>query len=257
MRSPGCAIRPGQDRSAERRHERRVLLILGRRPFLCHGGHDVAVEDIPVRSNFCQISFPARMKDAVSNDLLASFVALAEELHYTRAARACTSRSRHSPNAFSSWNACSEVPLVARTRRSVRLTAAGDLLLPRARQALRAATDFQSAASGIRDGELGLLRIGFSPSAPHRVLPTLMRAFRSGGPGVECVLTELPSDVQVDQILDGDLDAGILRPPAMIPSRLLCSTFLEEPFVVVLPRDHRFAGRRSLAIAELAHEPLA
>jgi len=195
------------------------------------------------------------MTNGTSLDLVASFVALADDLHYTRAAGrlhvaqpALTKRIQQLERALGT-------PLFARTRRAVSLTPAGELLLPQARQVLQAAAEFSAAARRVRDGEMGRLRIGFSPSAPHLVLPALMRAFRKRHPAIDCVLTELPSEAQVEQILAGDLDLGILRPPAPLPARLQCTTFLEEPYVVVLPRDHRLAARRGVPLRDLADEP--
>jgi DNA-binding transcriptional LysR family regulator len=100
------------------------------------------------------------------------------------------------------------------------------------------------------------LRIGFTPSAPHHVLPSLMRTFRRRHPAVTCVLTEASSDDQVRQILEGDLDVGILRPPDACPPLLLCTTFLEEPYVAVLPRNHRLAAARAVSLSDLSADPL-
>jgi DNA-binding transcriptional LysR family regulator len=66
--------------------------------------------------------------------------------------------------------------LFVRTRRSVRLTSEGELLLEKAQQVIRAAGDLAATARRLTDGELGRLRIGFTPSAPHHVLPALMQA---------------------------------------------------------------------------------
>jgi DNA-binding transcriptional LysR family regulator len=190
-----------------------------------------------------------------SLDLIASFVALAEELHYTRAAERLYVAQPALTKRIQQLELLLGTALFARTRRSVRLTPAGELLLPHARRVVQASVDFGNAARRVRDGEVGRLRIGFSPSAPHQVLPSLMRVFRRRHPGIECVLTELPSDTQVEQLLGGDIDLGILRPPATIPARLTCTTFFEEPFVVVVPRDHRLAMRRTIPLGELANEP--
>ena len=191
-----------------------------------------------------------------SLDLLASFVAVAEELHYTRAARrlhvaqpALTKRIQQLEQALG-------VPLFARTRRSVQLTGAGELLLGKARDALRAAGDVASAARLLRDGTRGRLRIGFSPSAPYHVLPSLMRTFRRKHRGVECELAELPSDVQLDQIAAGAIDVGIVRQPPVIPAAIHAVAFFEEPFVAVLPPDHALAARRAVRLADLAGEPM-
>jgi DNA-binding transcriptional LysR family regulator len=188
-------------------------------------------------------------------DALASFAALAEELHFTRAASrlhvaqpALTKRIQQLEHALG-------LQLFVRTRRSVRLTADGELLLEKAHRVLGAAGDFASTAGRLRSGEIGRLRIGFTPSAPHHVLPALMQRFRRRYPSITCALNEASSDEQVRQILDGDLDVGILRPPAAPPAALLCTTFLEEPFVAVLPRNHALAGARAISLSDLSPEP--
>lgn len=191
-----------------------------------------------------------------SLDLLASFVAVAEELHYTRAAErvhiaqpALTKRIQQLEETVGS-------PLFVRTRRSVRLTGAGEVLLANAREVLRAADGFDDAARQLRDGARGRLRIGFSPSAPHHVLPAVLRAFRRRHPGIECDLNELSSEAQLGQILDGRLHIGLLRPPATVPAGIICSTFFEEPFVAVVARDHPLGRHRAVRLADLAGEPL-
>lgn len=195
------------------------------------------------------------MNDALTPDRLSAFAALAEELHFTRAAArlhvaqpALTKRIQQLERALG-------VRLFDRTRRSVRLTAAGELLLPPARSALQGIEAFAAAAGRLAAGDLGRLRVAFTPSAPHHVLPGVVRAFRRQHPDVDCRLTEMGSDEQIERLLAGDLDVGILRPPAHVPARLLCRRFLEEPFVAVLPRDHPLASRRALSLADLAAEP--
>jgi DNA-binding transcriptional LysR family regulator len=192
----------------------------------------------------------------LSLDLLASFVAVAEELHFTRAAARLHVAQPALTKRILLLEQSLGTPLFVRSRRAVSLTPSGETLLPHARHVLQAAAAFAQVALRLRDGETGRLRIGFSPSAPHHILPVLMRTFRRRHAGVECVLTELPSDAQIEQLLSGDLDVGILRPPPSVPPRLRCTTFLEEPFVVVLPREHHLATRRAVSIADLADEPL-
>jgi DNA-binding transcriptional LysR family regulator len=189
------------------------------------------------------------------HDLIASFVALAEELHFTRAAERLHLAQPALTKRIQQLEERLGVRLFSRTRRSVQLTPTGELLLTQARGVLQATEAFAATARRVREGEVGRLRIGFSPSAPHHVLPALMRTFRKRRPSVECVLTELPSDLQVAQLLAGDLDVGILRPPHAVPARLACAPFLEESFVAVLPRDHTLASRRAVALSDLAHEP--
>jgi DNA-binding transcriptional LysR family regulator len=191
-----------------------------------------------------------------SLDLLASFVAVAEELHYTRAARRLHLAQPALSKRIQQLEQAVGATLFSRTPRAVQLTAAGELLLDKARRVLRAGDDFGRAARQLHDGTIGRLRIGFSPSAPHHVLPALMRTFRRRHRGIDCELTEIASDVQIQQILDGVIDVGLLRPPASIPAALACTVFLEEPFVAVVPRDHRLAGRKTLRLSDLATDPV-
>jgi DNA-binding transcriptional LysR family regulator len=191
----------------------------------------------------------------LSFELLESFVVLAEELHFTRAAvrlnvaqPALTKRIRQLEDAFG-------VPLFVRTRRRVQVTSEGELLLERTRELLRGAADLAAAAERLKHGESGRLRIGFSPSAPHQVLPVLVQRFRAEHPDVRLELTEAASDRQIQQLVDGEIDVGILRPPPDCPASLVCTVCFEEPFVVVLPRDHALAKRRRLALIDLKNEP--
>jgi DNA-binding transcriptional LysR family regulator len=147
------------------------------------------------------------------------------------------------------------VRLFVRTRRSVRLTADGEILLDKARSVIRAAEDLTATARRLSDGELGRLRIGFTPSAPHHVLPALMQTFRRQHPAISCLLAEASSEDQIRQLLDGELDVGILRPPATRPAPLVWTTFLEEPYVAVLPRSHRLASARAVSLTDLSSEP--
>jgi DNA-binding transcriptional LysR family regulator len=195
------------------------------------------------------------MNDQLTIDRLAAFVTLAEERHFTRAAGRLHVAQPALTKRIQQLEAALGMPLFARSKRDVRLTAAGEALLEPARAVVSALVALGAKADGVRAGEIGRLRIGFTPSAPHHVLPTLMRSFRRSHPGVECLLTETGSDEQIDRLLAGDLDVGILRPPAALPPRLVCRKFLEEPFVAVLPRDHPLASRRAVAITQLSGEP--
>ena len=66
------------------------------------------------------------------------------------------------------------------------------------------------------------------------------------------MLTEASSEDQIRQILDGEMDVGILRPPATRPATLVCTTFLEEPYVAVLPRNHRLAAARAVSLGDFS-----
>jgi len=195
------------------------------------------------------------MIDGPPLDALASFAALADELHFTRAAARLHVAQPALTKRIQQLERTLGVRLFVRTRRSVKLTSDGEVLLEKARQVIRAAEELTTTARRLSDGEMGRLRIGFTPSAPHHVLPALMQTFRRQHPAISCMLAEASSEDQVRQILEGELDIGILRPPAGRPATLVCTTFLEEPYVAVLPRSHRLASARAVSLSDLSSDP--
>src|SRR4051812_7228074 len=126
------------------------------------------------------------MNNAMTIDRLQAFVALAEELHFTRTAARLHVAQPALTKRIQQLESGLAVPLFARTRKAVRLTPAGDALLEPARQVLAALDALGATAERVRAGEAGVLRIGFTPSAPHHVLPAIMRAFRRVHPDVDC-----------------------------------------------------------------------
>jgi DNA-binding transcriptional LysR family regulator len=207
---------------------------------------------MPVQSYLRRLSFLQGMAVPFSFEQLEAFRAVAVERHFTRAAARLHLAQPALTKRIQQLERQLGVALFVRTGRTVRLTPAGSTLLEPAGQALAAAGALATTAARLAVGEAGALRIGFSPSAPHHVLPAALRAFRRSHPAVRCLLSELGSDAQVMGLLAGDLDVGILRPPAVVPSLLVCRRFLEEPFVAVLPRDHPLAARRTVALGDLA-----
>jgi DNA-binding transcriptional LysR family regulator len=190
-----------------------------------------------------------------SLDSLASFAILAEELHFTRAALRLHVAQPALTKRIRQLEARLGCDLFERSKRHVRLTVAGEQLLPAVHQVLRAVDGLTTDAARVHQG-IARLRIGFTPSAPHDVLPQLLHRFRTQRPEVQCVLTEASSDRQITQLLEGTLDLGVLRPPLKRVRGLTFVPFLDEPFVAVLPRQHRLAARPHVPLRELADEAL-
>jgi DNA-binding transcriptional LysR family regulator len=187
---------------------------------------------------------------------LASFVAVAEELHFSRAA----ARRHLSQPALSKQvqqlERVTGLTLFVRNRRMVRLTPEGMALLPHAKAAIRAAGEVQELAGQLRRGVIGLIRVGFTPSAPHDVLQGLLRRFRRRCPDVETDLIEASSRVQLNALQRGSLDVGLLRPPRPRSADLQWHDLSREPFVVAMPRDHALARRKRIALRALDQIPL-
>lgn len=187
------------------------------------------------------------------------FVALAEELHFTRAARRLGMAQPPLSQQIRKMEAELATPLFDRGTRSVALTEAGRMLLPEARATLAQAARAETVARRAGRGEIGVLRIGIFASAP--LLPVFTRivlAFRLRLPDVNLALRESPTMEQVDALRRGELDAGFLRCPAAdIPADITAVELLRERLVVMMREDHplaRLAG--PLPVAALENEPM-
>lgn len=182
------------------------------------------------------------------------FVAVAEELNYTRAAE----RLHLAPQAVSATVQQLEstlgLKLFERTTRKVELTDAGAVLLREARRTLRQADHAVHAARRAAAGETGRLTVGFLSSTTNYVMPPVLRAFRDRYPDVELHAEDLPVAALVAGVRDGRLDAGVTRPPLVDDGDLVTETIFAEPVAAVVPSDHPLTARRSLRLAELARE---
>lgn len=188
---------------------------------------------------------------------LEAFVAVADELHFSRAADRLQMAQSPLSQRIRTLEAELGVRLFERTNRRVRLTPAGESILAEARSTLRAADATRRAAQRTRDGETGLLRLGFVASSAFLRLPELLRVLRRRVPAVEVELLRLNSSDQLDALAEDRIDAGLARVPPVGEVRWEVGTAAldPEPFLAVVPSDHPLAGRRRIALAALADEP--
>ncbi|CAN5754541.1 LysR family transcriptional regulator [soil metagenome] len=185
---------------------------------------------------------------------LAYFVAVAEDLHFGRAAARLGIAQPPLSQQIRKLEAELEAQLFDRSRRKVALTNAGTALLPEARRLLSLADQVTAIPRDIQKGRAGLLRLGFTGSAGYRLIPTLLRHSREHLPDVSFELNELPTADQLARIEDGTLDLGLVRPPVLHGSMRTAFVWT-EPFVAVLPAGHRFAEQDEIDPARLRDEP--
>lgn len=188
---------------------------------------------------------------------LRAFVTLAEELHFGRAAERLGIAQPPLSLQIQALEAGLGVQLFDRNRRHVGLTDAGRLFLPEARATLAQAERARHTAQRAARGELGRLDIGFTGSAPfNTAMPQIISRFRRQWAELRISLRELSTTEQFRELTDGTLDIGFVRPgqPSEAPG-LTLQMVLQEPLFIVLPADHRLAGREALALAELADQP--
>jgi DNA-binding transcriptional LysR family regulator len=185
---------------------------------------------------------------------LRSFIAVAEELHFGRAA----ARVHIVQPALSRQIRALEqelgITLFERDRRRVALTPAGAVFLDEARGLLDHAVRAVEAARRADRGELGSLRIGYVPAMVSTGLPEIVRSFRQRYPGVDVRLQEMSPAMQIEALLGERVDVGFVRGPIHEPA-LATQTVLEEPLVAALPSGHRLGSHRRLRVAMLADEP--
>src|SRR5438874_5359551 len=185
------------------------------------------------------------------------FIAVAERLHFGRAAEALHISQPPLSRAIRALEERLGVALLARTRRRVELTAEGARFLDEAR---RLAAQLETAVAelhGMAAGERGRLRIGFVSLADYGVLPGLLKAYKAAHPGVALALREMLSPEQAAALAAGDLDFGLLLPPVAGTEALEHLVVQRERFVAALPARHRLARTRGrLSMRALAGEPL-
>jgi DNA-binding transcriptional LysR family regulator len=184
------------------------------------------------------------------------FVAVAEELHFGRAAErlhigqpAVSQQLRRLEREFGA-------ELFDRSPRHVRLTAAGQSLLPEAREVLAAVARARAAVAAVPEVRAATLRLGTSTGLGEhleRLLDTLARL----APDVGVELTAAPTAERLDQVADGQLDAAFVRGPVQDEGRGLRAVALwRDPLLAALPARHPLAARDHVTFADLAALPL-
>ena len=187
---------------------------------------------------------------------LRCFVALAQELHFGRAAARLGRTQPPFSRQIRMLEADLGVRLVDRTNRAVGLTHAGQAFLPEARRVVQLASAAADVARLAAKGEAGQLSIGATPIASYALIPRLIAAFRQSHPAVLIAVREILSGGQAQALISGELDVGILRPPLNNPElravtiheeRLVLAANVNDPLYDAGPLDLScLAGRRYL-----------
>jgi DNA-binding transcriptional LysR family regulator len=184
------------------------------------------------------------------------FIAVAERLHFGRAAEALHISQPPLSRAIRALEERVGVALFARSRRRVELTAEGSRLLEEARRVIGQLDGTVRELRAMAAGEQGRLRIGFVSLADYGVLPGLLKGFKLARPGVALALREMLSPEQAAALAARELDFGLLLPPVAGEARLEHLVVQRERFVAALPSRHPLAhAEGKLAMQELAAEP--
>lgn len=184
---------------------------------------------------------------------LRAFAAVAEELHFGRAAARLHMAQPPLSQQVKQLEQDLGVLLLQRTTRQVRLTNAGAVFLEHARRVLAEADRARESVLLAEQGERGQIRVGLTGVTTWRLLPRMTRSYRQRYPLVRLELhPAVFSGAQLSALVDGSIDVGFLRAP--VPSTLASRILFDEPLVAVLPEEHPLAGSPSVALADLAGE---
>ena len=184
---------------------------------------------------------------------LRHFVAVAERLHFGRAAAALHISQPPLSRSIRDLETRIGATLLARTRRKVELTPEGARFLEEARRLLAQLEHAVLEVGRMAVGG-GRLRLGFVSLADYGVLPNLLKAYKAARPGVALALREMLSPDQAAALAAGELDFGLLLPP-VAGTNLEYIVVQRERFVAALPSRHRLARARGrIAMRELATE---
>ena len=182
------------------------------------------------------------------------FIAVAEELHFRRAAERLNLAQPSLSRAVQQLEHVVGVRLLNRTNRRVELTVAGQVFLDGCRRAMDSLDRAGHLARKAEAGEVGHLTIGYTDFAISGVLPQILEQFRREFPGATVELSHMFSEPQIEALNQRTIDFGFMTGP-VLADNLSHMVVQKDRFVVVLPEKHRLADRDVVPLAELKDEP--
>jgi DNA-binding transcriptional LysR family regulator len=194
----------------------------------------------------------------ISIDLrrLRFFLAVAEELHFRRAAARLHISQPPLSAAIRGLEEDLGVVLFKRTTRRVSMTPAGRVLADEAIALFSRLRQTEELVKRVGRGEEGVLSVGFIGISTVMGLPQIVRRYREQFPSIALRLEELPSATVEAEVRAGGLDVGFLRSIDPLVPPLDGRLFVEDPYHVALPEGHRLAARKSVSLSDLDGEPL-
>lgn len=184
------------------------------------------------------------------------FLAVAEELNFTRAAKKLGLGQPPLSQQIRSLEIELGAPLFRRVPRGAELTDSGKAFLPEAHAILAQAERAKKIARRGARGELGRLRVGFTSSAAFtRIVQNTIRLFRENYPNVDLSLEEEDTTTLLERLSEQTLDAAFIRPGRNDPDGVQVYRLIEEATMIALPSHHPLAGATGLPLSALAKEP--
>lgn len=191
----------------------------------------------------------------LSARLLRCFVAVADELSFTAAAARLNMAQPALTRAIRQLEDQLEARLLDRDTRNVRLTKIGSAFLPEARAALNQLAHAERTGRQMARGMLGHLKIGYTTFVAHNVLAPLLRKFNTDRPNIRFTLFNMGTEQQRSALVEREIDLAFMLGPFSIPTVAVRSV-QTDPLVVIMPKGHHLAKRKSLTACDLKGEPL-
>jgi DNA-binding transcriptional LysR family regulator len=185
---------------------------------------------------------------------LRAFLAVAEELHFGRAAERLHMAQPPLSRTIQQLERELGTRLFDRTTRTVRLTAAGEALVTPARDVLDGCRVAEVAVKAAGVGETGRVRVGFAGPSSHMLVGRLARLVRRQQPGIELSLRSVTYGYEaLAHVIEGSMDLALVRWSAAPPG-IASRVVQEEHYVLVVPSEHPLAGRDMVGVADLRQE---
>ena len=182
---------------------------------------------------------------------LRCFVAVAEELHFGRAAKRLAISQPPLTQHIKALEQELGALLFQRTKRSVRITTAGSALLDEARRLIAQADGLRAVVQRADSGHSGTLRAGFIPSSVFTDARRLYGKLSTAVPGVRVMWQEMSSTEQVEALQDDKIDLAFLHTPHPLP-RLEARLIVRDPMVMAVPDRHPLARRKRVSLKSFA-----
>lgn len=182
------------------------------------------------------------------------FVAVAEELNFSRAAERLHIAQPPLSQQIRSLENELGVQLISRNERPIRLTEAGLALFEQAGSLLSRLDEIVASVQRIGKGQTGSIRVSFVGSATYDFLPQIFRRFREEYPNVELGLLEMGAMPQIEKLRHREIDVGFMR-TSVEDEAFQTLALLEEPLMVALPEAHPLAAKTRVKLSGLKGEP--
>jgi DNA-binding transcriptional LysR family regulator len=185
------------------------------------------------------------------------FVAVAERLHFSRAAEDLEISTPTLSHQIQALEKMLGAQLLSRKKKSaVALTHTGKRFLEEARATLKQAENAELVGKRAARGDIGSIAIGYILSASSTgLLPELIASFQKDNPGVTLHISRMDTFPQMKALINGVLDVGLVRSPQRYPAELTGFVVHRHPYFVAIPKGHHLAKRKQITPAMLAAEP--